>query len=392
MGNLTFKTSSIFFIAVALQILSTQGILWFNIFKPLGIWEFKKAIHPLSTLLVFLYFIFYRMSKGTVRFSQVELTFFVYLLVLFIPYLFSWPSPSSIYYVFRDIYLIFILVYIYYQSDFSTQYWNRIYTLIFVLVVANIFFTLLVYFMPFKKYVALLYGEYAWGVHPEYNFKFSNFGKLYRVPALIGDSNSVGNFGLFSYFLLRLSTRYKKWAWVSIILIAFSFTRSVYLIFAVYLFLTFFMNKSRFKYLIYLSPILPLILLYAYFKNLFNLASLQMRFDLWANQLKEIDFNWVFGGAMGEVGSALDNDSFSAILDSYWLLMLFSTGIIGIILLILFIAEKCSRNSNLSYFCIAFAIGGLLVTLTQSLVFVSMFPLLFLNYTIIQKENALAKE
>ena len=107
------------------------------------------------------------------------------------------------------------------------------------------------------------------------------------------------------------------------------------------------------------------------------------RFELWSIDY-ELEYNYLFGGAIGNVGAGARGEGFIATLDSYWLFLFFSSGIIGVFLALTFILEK-SRNTNKFLFTlIAFGIAGFFVNLTQSIVFLAMFPLLFIS---IKKNN-----
>ena len=117
--------------------------------------------------------------------------------------------------------------------------------------------------------------------------------------------------------------------------------------------------------------------------SILSTTSLLERFELWSIDY-ELEYNYLFGGAIGNVGGGARGEGFIATLDSYWLFLFFSSGIIGVFLALTFILEK-SRNTNKFLFTlIAFGIAGFFVNLTQSIVFLAMFPLLFIS---IKKNN-----
>jgi RsiW-degrading membrane proteinase PrsW (M82 family) len=103
-----------------------------------------------------------------------------------------------------------------------------------------------------------------------------------------------------------------------------------------------------------------------------------MRIDNWINNI-DTDFNLFFGGSLGKVGAAARGEGFIATLDSYWLLLLMSIGIIGIFLSLLFMYEKAKHKMQTLFFTIAFFIAGFFITLTQSIPFLVLFPLLFIK-------------
>ena len=109
-----------------------------------------------------------------------------------------------------------------------------------------------------------------------------------------------------------------------------------------------------------------------------SLESLQQRFYLWENNTK-IDYNSFFGGAIGNVGGGARGQGFISTIDSYWLFMLFSSGIIGVSLTILFIYEKSLKTNKFLFILLSFLFAGFFVSLTQSLVFLALFPLLFIR-------------
>ena len=59
--------------------------------------------------------------------------------------------------------------------------------------------------------------------------------------------------------------------------------------------------------------------------------------------------------------------------------MFLSSGIIGVLLSSLFIYEKSKNNNKFLFILIAFILAGFFVNLTQSIVFLVLFPMLFLK-------------
>jgi len=87
----------------------------------------------------------------------------------------------------------------------------------------------------------------------------------------------------------------------------------------------------------------------------------------------------LFGGELGKIGTAVIEGGGPNVLDSYWITTLLSFGILGVILIVSFINNKQSKDIELSVFLIAIALSGFFVTLTQSITFLVMFPLIFLK-------------
>ena len=90
-------------------------------------------------------------------------------------------------------------------------------------------------------------------------------------------------------------------------------------------------------------------------------------------------FNILFGGAIGNVGGGVRGGGFIETLDSYWLFMFLSSGLVGIITVILFIYEKRKKQNKFLFILISFLLSGLFINLTQSIVFLVLFPLLFIK-------------
>src|SRR5690606_22446662 len=85
----------------------------------------------------------------------------------------------------------------------------------------------------------------------------------------------------------------------------------------------------------YILPSILLIMIPLYFLRILSVNSIIARLEHWIHDLN-VDFNFLLGGAIGEIGSAVRGDGFIATLDSYWLLMLMSVGALGIITIFLY--------------------------------------------------------
>ncbi|MCL7752802.1 hypothetical protein [Polaribacter sp. Z022] len=228
----------------------------------------------------------------------------------------------------------------------------------------------------------LITGRYNWGIDPEYKFQITNFSKFWRSPALIGNSASVGFFSVLTYFLMDQNKRFKKKKYLTLIPLVFSFVRSAYLIFIIYEILKFFTKKKNLKKLILVFKIgIPLTLLTLFFlakSNVLSMTSLYERVRLWSTKTI-VDYNVFFGGAIGNVGGGARGQGFIETLDSYWLFLLFSSGLLGILLVMAFLYLKAKNNNKFIFILIAFFLCGFVVNLSQSIVFITIFPLLFLR-------------
>lgn len=380
--------SIILFWGVILLILSTQGILMFNVFNLVGMWQLKSAVQPLGVLLIFLYFIFSR-GRGYMKLSQIDVLLLLYFGFSCIFLFQNAEGFESIYIAIREVFLLFILVILFNQMSLSQKQWDWIFLLVFILVLANIVFTFLIYVIGLERYMILLTGEFFWGNHPEYKFKISNFvgTKLYRVPALVGEAAALGHFGVFSFFLLKNHKKYKYLAYLSLIPVAFCFIRSVYVVLILYYFFLGFSTSKKFARLVlYSLPFVPVGLFVMVKNNLLDFKSFLMRLDFWS-ELSSIDYNFIFGGAIGAVGKASTTGGFEDTIDNYWLFLLFSIGIVGILMVITFFYEKVKSKKEMAFIILAVGISGMFVTLTQSLVVLCFIPLLFMNYNDLKRKD-----
>lgn len=374
------KLDKLFFGSIFLQIIATQGVLTFIVFKFLGNWELKKIVHPLSFLFIVMIFIFKATKK--VKITLLDVFLFGYFCLQFVFLIYNVDSLKSFYIAFREFYFVFILIFIFAQIELKQNQLNKLLSIIFYLVIINCAFIGLTYVLGSESYMKMLTGRYVWGIDPDYKFQISNFYKFWRSPALIGNAASVGYFGLFAYFLMDTQESFKRRKYFSLILVLFSFVRSAFLVILVYEFLKFFTQKKNLKKLILIFkvgiPILIFMFLYLTKHNIFSTESLYIRFYLWSNQIN-VDYNVFYGGAIGNIGGGARGGGFIETLDSYWLFMFLSSGIIGIVISSLFIYEKSKKNNKFLFLLIAFSLSGLLVNLTQSIVFLVLFPILFLK-------------
>lgn len=381
------KLNKLFYWSILLQILATQGVVTFLIFDFFGNWQLKKFIHPFSFLLIVLSFTI-KASKR-IKITLIDILFFGYFLFLFIVLLFNITNLESLYIVFREVYILFIMIFIFGQIELNKKDWESLLNIIFFLLLLNSIFIVLTYTLGPEKYMKMITGRYQWGIDPEYNFKISNFYNFWRSPALIGNPASVAYFSTISYLLMDQNSKFKNKKYVALFPLIFSFVRSAYLIIIVYEFLKFFTKKKNLKKLILILkigiPILIFIIIFLAKYDIFSMFSLYDRFYLWSTQIN-VNYNIFYGGAIGNVGGAVRGSGFIDTLDSYWLLMLLSSGLIGIVFSSLFIYEKIEKKNKFLFILIAFFLSAFLVNLTQSIVFLVLFPMFFLKIQINKSE------
>lgn len=376
------KLSSLLFLGILLQIISTQGIMTFNFFKLFGHWELKSVLHPFAVLIILGYFILKVFHRRKIKISIIDVLLFLYLGLSVIMLIINANGLKSAYIAFREVFLLFIMVFIYSQECIDIVKWRNLLKIIFYLTLINLFFIGLTYLLGAKEYMLLVTGNFHWPLDPEYLFKISTFSVFWRSPALMGSAGAAGYFGLISYFLFQQDEVYKKKRWFPLLLVILSFIRSAYLALVIYLLLDFFSkNKNWVKLknmLPYILPVSALIIFPLFKYNILSMASIGFRINHWINDI-DTNFNFLFGGALGKIGGAARGEGFVETLDSYWLLLLMSVGFIGVLLSLLFIYEKAIKNRQILFFTIAFFIAGFFITLTQSIPFLVLFPLLFLE-------------
>lgn len=378
--KLNIKLSSIVFFGIIIQIIATQGILTYNFFKLFGYWELKKVLHPIGILFVIIPVFIKLLFSKNIKLSPESILLFTY---LFFQYLyliiFKKITIVSFFYSFREVILIFLLIASYQLFYLKKEYLHRISKVLLILTIINIIFSVLTQYLGPERYMKLLTGKYYWPIDPELKFKISTFlTGIYRSPAIIGESASVGFFGVFSFFFI-FHSKYKKYFWVPIILVLLSFTRSAYLALVIYAILLILNTKKYFNVAIKTLPILIIIFVYAVYSKFLNLESLWMRIDNWFNKIN-IQSNLFFGGALNKIGvSAPKSSGFAAIIDNYWLYLYYGIGLIGILLVLYFLYKKYNTNKNLLFFTIGIMTSSLFISINQSIPFLVLFPLLSIS-------------
>ncbi len=369
----------VLYAGILIQLLSVQSILMFNLFNSLGYWEAKTFLHPIGFALVIIYFL---MNKGASKtLPAVDVLLLAYFIIFIILTLNINQGIESIYLTFRENIWAIVLISVYNKLTVGKIFWNGFLYSSLILVIANISAVLVNFYIGYEEYMELVTGRFVWGNDEEYKFKISFFYNLIRSPGLIGESASLGFFGLFTYFLFTQSKDFKKYKYFPILLTALSFTRSVYL--SLLLLITYRTLSNykvlRFiiKYVWALAFLSILLIIFLINENFFSFESLLIRIKEWGEKTK-FNYNYIFGGKLGMTGSSVRGSGL-AVLDSFWITKLLNFGLLGVILIVFFIKSKIVGNKSLKVFVIALAISGFFVTLTQSIAFLVFFPLLFLN-------------
>lgn len=374
------RKTNILIYGIFIQLFATQSILMFNLFDLANFWQIKKFLHPIGVGLSILYVVILKTHKKT--YSAIDILLALYLLIYLILSIPNHKDLASFYYTFRDNFMVFALIMIYSNTNLKPKVWMVFLKFSLAFVLLNICAVLVNFIIGYEDYMELVTGRFVWGNDPEYNFKISFFYNLIRSPGLIGESANLGYFGLFSFWFFLKSKEFNKYAIFPFILALLSFTRSVYLSLFLVMLIRVLNTKQVLMFLLkYMWVIFSLIFFFVlvlYNYNIFEAESLFIRIENWGESAK-FSTSYLFGGELGKIGTAVIEGGGPNVLDSYWITTLLSFGILGVILIVSFINNKQSKDIELSVFFIAIALSGFFVTLTQSITFLVMFPLIFLK-------------
>lgn len=374
------RKTNILIYGIFIQLFATQSILMFNLFDLANFWQIKKFLHPIGVGLSILYVVILKTHKKT--YSAIDILLALYLLIYLILSIPNHKDLASFYYTFRDNFMVFALIMIYSNTNLKPKVWMVFLKFSLAFVLLNICAVLVNFIIGYEDYMELVTGRFVWGNDPEYNFKISFFYNFIRSPGLIGESANLGYFGLFSFWFFLKSKEFNKYAIFPFILALLSFTRSVYLSLFLVMLIRVLNTKQVLMFLLkYMWVIFSLIFFFVivlYNYNIFEAESLFIRIENWGESAK-FSSSYLFGGELGKIGTAVIEGGGPNVLDSYWITTLLSFGILGVILIVSFINNKQSKDIELSVFFIAIALSGFFVTLTQSITFLVMFPLIFLK-------------
>lgn len=377
---LSINITTIAFLGVIIQLLSTQGILMYNLFDKIGIWKVKTILHPIGVGLVFIAFLGKIVLNGRKKISKETIILFYYLIVHYLVLFFTGEfSIISAIYSIREVVVMFLLIVAYDYFVFSNVRFKIFAKILLLLVLFNIVFVFLTYYLGPEDYMLLLTGRYFYPKDPLLNFKISTFlGVLPRSPGLIGESAAVGFFAVFSYFILSKSDL-KKYSWLCVLLVFMTLTRSAIMVLFIYFLLSILIKKGMFRKVIWFSPIILVVGIISEKAKLLNIRSMEMRVDNWINRVN-LDSNPLFGGNLHNIGAAAPKGiGFAATMDSYWLFLFHGIGLLGIFLVGYFVLKKMGYSRDTLLFSISVFVGGVFVTFTQSIPFLVLFPLLALR-------------
>jgi len=228
-----------------------------------------------------------------------------------------------------------------------------------------------------------LTGRYFWPKDPKYFFTISTFYDFWRSPGLVGQFADLGLFAVLSYFIFLRHQASKLYIGAALVLVLLALSRTAYVPLLIYLLYYFLTGQKILKLLIkyyYVLFILMIPIVWILFrKQVFSTESLMMRFEFWDNIISASDYSWFYGGRIGTIGQASELGWFAQVLDSYWIYLFLSTGLIGIVLVLNFFFERVLSYRLLSVIALGFLVSGLFTTLTQSYSFLLLFPFLFLK-------------
>ncbi len=368
-------------LSLMLCILSTQGMLNFYVFNWLGDGGLKSAVPPFSIFMLFTFVLLYKNKNFILKGFDVLLI--AYLLALLVMAAIAGIEASSIFYAFRELALLFVLILLAENTHISKSEINAINRVLFVLVMLNLAAVFYTYMVGPEVYMKTLTGRYFWPKDPKYFFTISTFYDFWRSPGLVGQFADLGLFAVLTFFIFIRHQASKLFIGAAFLLTLAALSRTAYVplvIYGLYYILT---GQKVLKFLIKYYYVLFLLLIPAVWilfqKKVFSPESLLMRFEFWYDIIHQSDFSWLFGGRIGTIGQASELGWFSQVLDSYWIYVFLSSGLIGVILTFNFFFERVMAYRLLSVVAVGFFISGLFTTLTQSYSFLLLFPFLFLK-------------
>lgn len=381
------KVDQLIFFSIILHVLSTQSVLAYLFFDLFGIWEIKSALHPLSLLLLIGCF---SLKTNYLKMKYEDWLFVIYAGVLLVIMFFNISSFFSFYVSIREVFFLFVLTFLLSQYSFTASQYKVFCKVLLVLIIINLALTALTYILGAEGFMNLIVGHYQWGTDEITKFQISSFlGQFWRSPAAVGSSGGTAYFALLAYFIFDLKPKQKFIKFLAFLLLMTTFTRSALLCLAIYEILKFLSYKKNLLTIQKHSDILIGIVVIALFiipqLSLFSTKSLLIRINVWLTDIN-VDYNLLFGGNIGQVGGAIRGAGPEAILDSYWLFLLYATGLIGIVIWFIFFYEKSKISKRKFFFVIGIVFSGFFIHLTQAITFLVMFPLIFANYKAIYND------
>jgi len=292
----------------------------------------------------------------------------------------------------REVFFLFISTYLLNQFQFTYRQYKVLKTILLILIIAGLVLTTLTYVMGGEAFMTMLVGYYNWGIDEDTKFQISFFlGEYWRSPGAVGSSAGTAYFALFAYYIFDLKKRQRFLKLLAFALLFSTFTRSAILCLVIYEFLKFLSVKKNIILLQNHSSILVgfVIISIALLSqsSIFSIESVVIRIEVWLTEIS-VHYNLFYGGRIGQVGGAIRGDGPEAILDSYWLYLLYSTGLIGIALWFIFFFRKARVSKRKCFFIVGIIFSGFFIHLTQAITFLVMFPLIFANYDAIQLKDS----
>jgi hypothetical protein len=371
-----------------MHIVSTQGVLLYLFFDLFGNWELKSLIHPVTFILILISFLLkYKLLKVKIE----DLVIAAYSIILICTLLINVNSFFSFYISIREVFFVFILTYLLSQFSFSSRQYKILCKLILILIIINLFFVGLTFFYGPEQFMKLITGRYQWGVDEVTNFQISNFmDQFWRSPGAVGSSGALAYFALLSYFIFDFKRNHRLKKFLAVILLLMTFTRSAMIALLIYEILKYINNPKNINLLQkYGQVILGFVIISFFLLNqtkLLSTESLIIRIEVWLTDIS-VNYNLLFGGKMGEVGGAIRGQGPEAILDSYWLFLLYSTGLIGIGIWLYYFYQKSKVSKRKFFMVLGLVASGFFVLLSQALPFLVMFPFLFSDYANVNRNQ-----
>ena len=151
-----------------LCILSTQGMLNFFVLNLAGNGGLKSLLPPISIALLFCFVLLFK--NKSFRLKVFDIILIAYIVILLLISVFSGLQISTIFYTFRELLLLFILILLAENTAISQSQAQSINRLLFVLILLNLAAVFYTYIVGSEVYMKTLTGRFFWPKDPKYFF------------------------------------------------------------------------------------------------------------------------------------------------------------------------------------------------------------------------------
>lgn len=322
------------------------------------------------------------LKKGTYKIKNKYLFLLIcYIGLIFIMNLFTYPSINSVSFVIRDLLIPIVTLFCLNQIDFKKEELNKLINnliKIFILFTITGFILAVVQKNMEWEWTSQFYTGYSfYGLDPYSKIKIWHTHGSLRVPSLTGNSVTFGVYNLVAFlFILKSDIKYRfKYLLLIInilnILMATNKTAFIGLI----LILIIDILKRLNKYLKINFIIFNIIVFAITLSIIINLEpnflfSLKERFNYWILSFSYFPLYSILI-PLNLFKITASADGFIAFMDNSYLYFFYSTGIIGVFIILKTIYKMYVKNAKhnyeviINYMVIVFFISSMLVNVTQ---------------------------